>query len=198
LIKGKNLFIGAWDKNLYALNVENGEIVLQKELARSRYFSPATCSPIIWNDKLILTQPYDATAKKGGLIALDDKGELIWQVDGNFGYSTPVIEGDRLFIASMDGNLYCISSEGKVIWKANLANPFFNSRPVIEGENIYIVSFNAVLFCVDKKSGKIINKRALARDSCWISTPVIVRDSIFIGDMLGNIYSLPLGELNPA
>jgi outer membrane protein assembly factor BamB/predicted phosphodiesterase len=198
LIRGKNLFIGAWDKNLYALNVEDGDIIWQKEQARSRYYSPATCLPIIWNNKLILTQPYDATAKKGGLIALDDKGGLIWQVEGNFGYSTPVIEGDRLFIASMEGNLYCISSDGKVLWKANLANPFFNSRPVIKGENIYIVSFNDVLFCVDKKSGKIINKRAMANDSCCLSTPIIVEDNIFIGDMMGNIYSLSLRELNPA
>jgi outer membrane protein assembly factor BamB/predicted phosphodiesterase len=198
LIRGKNLFIGAWDKNLYAINIENGEIIWQKGQARSRYYSPATCSPIIWNNKLILTQPYDATAKKGGLIALDDKGGLIWQVDGNFGYSTPVIEGDRLFIASMEGNLYCISSDGKVLWKANLANPFFNSQPVIKGENIYIVSFNVVLFCVDKKSGKIINKRAMANDSCCLSTPIIVEDNIFIGDMMGNIYSLSLRELNPA
>jgi outer membrane protein assembly factor BamB/predicted phosphodiesterase len=197
LIKGKNLYIGAWDKNLYAINIENGEIIWQKEQARSRYYSPATCSPILWGNKLILTQPYDNSAKRGGLLALDDKGELIWQVDGNFGYSTPVIDGDRLYIASMEGNLYCVSPEGKVLWKTNLANPCFNSRPVIKGENIYIVSFNDVLFCVDKKSGKIVNKRALAKDSCCTSTPVIVEDSIIVGDMMGNLYSLPLRELNP-
>jgi outer membrane protein assembly factor BamB/predicted phosphodiesterase len=197
LIKGKNLYIGAWDKNLYAINIENGEIIWQKEQARSRYYSPATCSPILWDNKLILTQPYDNSAKGGGLLALDDKGELIWQVDGNFGYSTPVIDGDRLYIASMEGNLYCVSSEGKVLWKTNLANPCFNSRPVIKGENIYIVSFNDVLFCVDKKSGKIVNKRALAKDSCCTSTPVIVEDSIIVGDMMGDLYSLPLRELNP-
>lgn len=196
LIKGRNLFIGAWDKNLYVINVENGEIVLQKEEARSRYYSPATCLPIIWNDKLILTQPYDATAKKGGLIALDDKGEAIWQVEGNFGYSTPVIEGDRLYIASMEGNLYCISQEGKILWKASLANPCFNSRPIIRGGNIYIVSFNDVTFCIDKQSGRIISKKGLAKDSCCLSTPVIVKDNIFIGDMMGNLYSLPLRELN--
>ena len=197
LIKGKNLYIGAWDKNLYAINIENGEIIWQKEQARSRYYSPATCSPILWGNKLILTQPYDNSAKRGGLLALDDKGESIWQVDGNFGYSTPVIDGDRLYIASMEGNLYCSSPEGKVLWKTNLANPCFNSRPVIKGENIYIVSFNDVLFCVDKKSGKIVNKRALAKDSCCTSTPVIVEDSIIVGDMMGNLYSLPLRELNP-
>jgi outer membrane protein assembly factor BamB/predicted phosphodiesterase len=198
LIKGKNLYIGAWDKNLYAINIENGEIIWQKEQARSRYYSPATCSPILWGNKLILTQPYDNSAKRGGLLALDDKGELIWQVDGNFGYSTSVIDGDRLYIASMEGNLYCVSPEGKVLWKTNLANPCFNSRPVIKGENIYIVSFNDVLFCVDKKSGKIVNKRALAKDSCCTSTPVIVEDSIIVGDMMGDLYSLPLRELNPA
>jgi outer membrane protein assembly factor BamB/predicted phosphodiesterase len=197
LIKGKNLYIGAWDKNLYAINIENGEIIWQKEQARSRYYSPATCSPILWGNKLILTQPYDNSAKRGGLLALDDKGELIWQVDGNFGYSTSVIDGDRLYIASMEGNLYCVSPEGKVLWKTNLANPCFNSRPVIKGENIYIVSFNDVLFCVDKKSGKIVNKRALAKDSCCTSTPVIIEDNIIIGDMMGNFYSLPLRELNP-
>jgi outer membrane protein assembly factor BamB len=196
-IKGKNLYIGAWDKNLYAINIENGEIIWQKEQARSRYYSPATCAPILWGNKLILTQPYDNSAKRGGLLALDDKVELIWQVDGNFGYSTPVIDGDRLYIASMEGNLYCVSPEGKVLWKTNLANPCFNSRPVIKGENIYIVSFNDVLFCVDKKSGKIVNKRALAKDSCCTSTPVIVEDSIIVGDMMGNLYSLPLRELNP-
>ncbi|MBC7330212.1 PQQ-binding-like beta-propeller repeat protein [bacterium] len=198
LIMGKNLLIGAWDKNLYFLNVENGEIIWQKEQARSRYYSPATSSPLLWNNKLLLTQPYDNSTRKGGLLALDDKGELIWQIDGNFGYSTPVIDGDRLFIASMEGNLYCVSPEGKVLWKTNLANPCFNSRPVIKGEIIYIVSFNNVLFCVDKNSGKILNKKALAKDSCCISTPIIVEESMLIGDMMGNLYFIPLGGLVPA
>jgi len=194
LLKGNTLYIGAWDKCLYAINSNNGEIAWQKETARSRYFSPATSLPIFWNNRLIITQPYDNTTKKGGVLALDESGGIIWQIDGNFGYSTPVAQEDKLFIASMEGKLLCVSPQGKTIWSLNLASPCFNSRPVIKGDKLYLVSFNDVLFVVNIKEGKLIRKLQLSPDGCCVSTPVIAGKNIYIADMMGRLYAIPLAN----
>lgn len=195
LLVGNTLYIGAWNKCFYAINAENGDVIWQKEIARSIYFSPATCLPTFWDNKLIITQPYDNATKRGGVLALDDKGEIIWQIDGNFGYSTPLTQGDRLFIASMEGKLLCVSPKGEVIWSLNLGSPCFNARPVMEGDRLYLVSFNDVLFVIDAKEGKLIKKMALSNEGCCVSTPVIAGGSIFIGDMMGRLYAIPLSKL---
>ncbi|MBC7326563.1 PQQ-binding-like beta-propeller repeat protein [bacterium] len=192
LIKDGILYIGAWDKNLYALRADNGEIIWKKETARSRYFSPATCLPIAWNNFILITQAYDSSSKKGGLLALDENGEIVWQVEGNFGYSTPIVAGDKLFIVSMEGKLLCVSPKGEVIWNISLGTSFFNSRPVIAGGKLYSVSFNGTLFILDISNGKLISKVRLSQDGCCVSTPVISEGSIFIGDMMGRIFAFPL------
>lgn len=195
LLVDNTLYIATWNKSLFALNAGNGSILWQKETARSRYYSPATCIPTLWMDKLIISQAYDNTTKKGGVLALDKTGNIIWQVEGNFGYSTPSVQGDKLFIASMEGKLFCISSGGKIIWNLNLGSACFNSRPVIRGDKLYIVSFNNVLFVVDIRDGRLVKKLPLGGDGCCLSTPVIVNDNIFIGDMMGNLYSISLSSL---
>lgn len=195
LLLGNLLYIGSWDKCLYAINGENGDVVWRRETARSRYFSPATCFPLFFDGKLIITQPYDNSTKRGGILALDKDGNGVWQIEGNFGYSTPQIYEGKLYIASMEGKLLCISPEGKIIWSLNLGSPCFNSRPVIKGERLYIVSFNDFLFVVDAKGGKLLKKLRLSPDGCCVSTPVIAGESIFIGDMLGRFYAIPLSTL---
>ncbi|MGB9877133.1 MAG: PQQ-binding-like beta-propeller repeat protein [bacterium] len=194
LVRGNILYVGAWDKKLYAINIESGDVIWQRETARSRYFSPATSSPIFWNNLLIITQPYDSSTRRGGLLALDEKGNTIWQIGGNFGYSTPVVKDDKLFIASMEGKLICVSTEGKILWSTNLSSPCFNSRPIIEKNRLYLVSFNDILYSVDINDGKIMNKKVLSTDSCCVSTPTILKEKLFIADMMGNIYAVPLSE----
>ncbi len=191
-LSGDLLYIGVWDKCLYAINSENGELVWRIETARSRYFSPATSLPILWKDRLIITQPYDNTTKRGGVLALDKGGNILWQIEGNFGYSTPVVQGENLYIASMEGKLLCVSPKGEIIWSLNLGSPCFNARPLIKGDKLYLVSFNNVLFVVDVKAGKLINKVKLSRGGCCVSTPVIVGENIFIGDMMGRLYAITL------
>ena len=82
-----------------------------------------------------------------------ETGELLWQFEyptdyeDLYGYdngprSSPVVDGDRVYILGVEGMLHCLNAEeGRVIWKVDTAAKFgviqnffgVGSTPVIEG-----------------------------------------------------------------
>jgi outer membrane protein assembly factor BamB len=87
-----------------------------------------------------------------------ETGEKIWQFEYNTDYedlygfsngprSTPVVDGDRVYIYGVQGILYCIDAlDGKVRWQVNTTQEFnvvqnffgVGSTPIVE-ENLLIV-----------------------------------------------------------
>lgn len=182
------VYIGAWDKNFYALSLRDGNLLWRKEIARSIYYSPASSNPLLWGDKVIFTQPYDNSTKKGGIIALNwSSGEELWQFGGNFAYSSPVRAEGNLLILSMGGELFCLSDKGTKVWSTKLGKSCFNSAPVIFKDKIFVVTFDNTLFVIDGKTGQILSKRRLGEGYC-VSTPALAGNSLVVGDMQGNLY----------
>jgi outer membrane protein assembly factor BamB len=55
-----------------------------------------------------------------------------------------VIDGDRLFIGSYDGNLYCLSvKDGKVLWKFTTSS-YVHATPAIAGGLVYIAGCDEI------------------------------------------------------
>ncbi len=187
-VAGEEVYIGAWDKNFYALSLRDGTLLWRKETARSIYYSPASSNPLLLGNKVIFTQPYDNSTKKGGVIALNSSsGEELWQFGGNFGYSSPVRANDNLLILSMEGELLCLSDKGTKVWSTKLGKTCFNSAPLISKDRIFVVTFDNTLFVIDRKTGQILSNRRLGEGNC-VSTPALMDNSLVVGDMQGNLY----------
>jgi len=80
--------------------------------------------------------------------------------------ATPLIDGDRVYTLSRDGQLHCYSlKEGALLWKrmmmneAGLSQPpewGFSASPVVIGDRLVIEA--GATFCLDKNSGKVLWK----------------------------------------
>ena len=107
---------------------------------------------------------------------------------------TPVGYGDYLFLLKNNSALYFIRrSDGKVIWK-KLLGRLAASAPAVRDGVVYCTvlerkgSPNGRVVAVDVEKRKIIWAKNLA--SRTETSPVVIRDRVFIGSENGTVYSL--------
>jgi outer membrane protein assembly factor BamB len=166
---------------------------------------PGASSPIVWGDRVFVTcwsgygdgKSPDATREqlRRHLVCLDRKsGEILWRKDVaaklpeleykaqvlEHGYttSTPVTDGERVYVFYGRGGVYAYDFVGKELWQAD-AGKMLNSfgtaaSPVLHG-NLLILNASVergALIALDKTDGKEVWRTPVNGDS-W-ATPVIV------------------------
>src|SRR5262249_55862087 len=61
----------------------------------------------------------------------------------------PVLVNDKVFVATLDGDVCCLSTEsGKMLWKANVDEPVLFQPAVVNGR-VYISTASGVLYCLE-------------------------------------------------
>src|SRR4029077_16334520 len=101
-----------------------------------------------------------------------DGPRFVWQVDDvDYGYGTPAVAGDRLFITANKGmddefvRAYS-TADGSQIWSTRIGKvgkpdqqpPFAAARstPTVDGRQLYVLGSDGDLACVEAATGKII------------------------------------------
>jgi outer membrane protein assembly factor BamB len=127
--------------------------------------------PAVVGDRLYLLGGDD---KAESLLAFEVKtGKKLWSAevgpffDNDWGggpRSTPTVEGDRVWVLAATGNLACLTTDGKPVWKVNLkddlggAVPYwgYSESPLIDGDLVVCTPGGAkgTLAALDKKTGK--------------------------------------------
>ncbi|MEM9411909.1 MAG: PQQ-binding-like beta-propeller repeat protein [Planctomycetota bacterium] len=103
---------------------------------------------------------FDAIGNQSRLRCIDAKtGDPIWKFEYAFEYkdmfgfdngprTTPVVDGDRVYIYGVEGVLHCLNTQtGNVIWKKNISQDFgvvqnffgVGSTPKILGKNLIVM-----------------------------------------------------------
>ncbi len=136
---------------LHALNAATGA---QNWRFSADSFSLSYGSPAIVDNVLFIgsANRYQDFTRKGSLYAINaTNGQLVWQALDNIGfYTSPSIEGDRLFIAGYTG-LYAVNRHtGALIWEKlsvapNSASPLVANGIVYQGSggSHWFFAFNA-------------------------------------------------------
>ena len=110
VIAGDRLFVGFRDGRVVALAAATGEIVWEDKSP-----DPVTSSPIVIDGTVYV-------AKNGHMLALDaEDGKTLWE--GDIGHDvvllTPVVEGDRLVVATFKRILFFDRTTGAVTFQLN-------------------------------------------------------------------------------
>jgi outer membrane protein assembly factor BamB len=115
----------------------------------------------------------------------------IFDTDGEI-WSTPVVEGNRVFFASLDGNLYAINkSTGAEEWRYTGARSLV-STPVVAGNTLLVGGFDDRLHAVDMSTG---NQRWEFEAENWIwSAPLVDGNRVYVGDFDGRVHALNLSD----
>jgi len=144
-------------------------------------------SPVIQNGKLVYL---DAQDGKEVAHLLDAKtGKELWRVPFGDAYgdewgagprSTPIMDGDRVYVQSCKGEFRCLNlADGKVIWGTSFTKDFGivfvgskvlegtarrrgnNGSGVVDGDRIYVpvgCTNGATIVCYDKRTGAMFWK----------------------------------------
>src|SRR5262245_26309173 len=134
--------------------------------------------------------------QKEHVIALNVKdGKEVWATavgrvarDGPPSYpgprSTPTVDGDHLYLLGSDGDLLCLDTNGKVVWRKSLDKDFGGSRgrwayaesPLIDGDTLVCTpgGAKATLVALNKKNGATIWKASVPRgNQAAYASPIV-------------------------
>ena len=112
-------------------------------------------------------------------------------------WAQPVTDGERLYVTSLDHNLFAIDlNTYAILWHEDLGGAILSS-PVIGSDGmLYVGSFSKQLEKFDPKTGK---HEAVLDTAGWIwSTPTVDGDNVYFSDVEGYVYSYntTMGALN--
>jgi len=144
------------------------------------------------------------SAEKGLLKEWPAAGpKLLWQVnDVGYGFSTPAVVGDRLYVISNKGldNEYVQAlkvKDGTAIWSTKLGKvgspeqqpnyPGARSTPTVDGNLLYALSSDGDLLCMETASGTVRWHKSLKADfggkpGIWAysESPLIDGDAVIV------------------
>lgn len=153
-------------------------------------------TPVVWDDKIFLTQADKNGHTRSLLCFARADGERLWQKDVSYAEkeqnwndnwyanASPAIDGERVVVSFASAGMYCYDFEGKELWNrtdlGKWAHKFGNgSSPVLYGDL-------AILWCgpnekqgrnfllaVNKETGKTVWEHE-EKDGSW-GTPLIIK-----------------------
>ena len=102
-------------------------------------------------DRVFVSNWPDMTFKGDlGLACLDRAdGKRLWinPLGGKGGASSPALQGDRIFVGSLRGDIYCVDVEtGETVWNKTIENDpkwwGVSSSPLIQDSVVYVMSYS--------------------------------------------------------
>ncbi|WP_423146273.1 PQQ-binding-like beta-propeller repeat protein [Rubrolithibacter danxiaensis] len=213
------VYVGSEDKNLYAIDVENGNLLWRFKTGGAVHSSPAVFKNTVYFGS------YD-----GYYYALDTKtgkekwkfktggekkvgGKAYWTMKPadmymedlyDYFLSSPVINKDdkhlTVYFGSSDGNMYALDAEsGELKWKFK-TNGIVRSSPALADNTLYFGSWDTYMYALDAYTGKEKWKFKTGDDPQYHlmegieSSPAYDDGAIYFGSRDGYFYALDAGS----
>jgi outer membrane protein assembly factor BamB len=109
VVSGNIVYIASFDRHIYALDKESGQLVWQFPVADGAGDKP---DKWFWAGLVVHNGNIYAPNMDGGVYVLDaDSGGLVKVIDlGGAISSTPVVVGDKVFVATEEGKIFAIDT----------------------------------------------------------------------------------------
>jgi outer membrane protein assembly factor BamB len=180
------LLVGSYSNDFYSFNYNNGTVNWQFKDVNRFIADP------LMVDNLII-----APNSSGQVYALDadNRGKEVWvfspyekMKDSSPLWAAPVLDGDMLYIASMDGFIYAVDAKsGNLNWKAELGGAIVSSPALSEDGILYSGTFESQVIAIDSQDGSEIWR---VDTEGWIwGSPALDGDTLYVTDLNGNLYA---------
>ena len=136
---------------------------------------PGNSTPIVWDDRVYMTQPVVAQNRRTLMCFHRSDGRLLWQAETEWKEadpthatnpvcsSSPVTDGERVIAWFGSAGLFCYDMEGHELWKRDLGIQKhiwgYGSSPVIHGDLCYLnfgPGERSFLIAVNKNTGETV------------------------------------------
>ena len=172
------LYVGSYDHNLYALDLQTGQF-------RWKYATEAglASSPCVWQDRIFVG------SEDHLLYCINPQtGRLVWTCPTQGCVrSSPRVEYNHVFFGSDDNHLYAVNVQtGRVAWKSETLGPV-RSRPAVGDETIYFGCEDGSIYAVDIRATirwRFTTRRAVT------SSPTLEDGILYVGSSDHTVYAL--------
>jgi outer membrane protein assembly factor BamB len=116
-------------------------------------------------------------------------------------WASPLVAGERLYVAAMDHHLYCLDAEsGEMVWKTNLEGAMA-APPVLgeERDRLYVGTFDGRVYAIDAETGEAFESSDFRAEN-WIWSQVLLADDlVYVTSLDGRLYAMDpdSGEVVP-
>jgi outer membrane protein assembly factor BamB len=177
-IGGGFFIIGNSDGNVYALDLQNGQLRWKFETGHR-----------VWATPLIVGDTVYIGSMDRTLYALNlANGNEIWRFDAEGAFAgTPVTIDGTLYTGTFANNFYAIDAEtGTPVWeKPFTSENWFWGGPVADGEIIYVSDVDGVVYAIDSNTGSAMWQEALTADN---GKPAPVRAAVALSEDGKQLY----------
>ena len=172
---------------------------------------PGNSTPVIWGDRIFITQATDNSTKRAVMCFARADGKLLWKQEIEYKEKDPthptnpfcsascVTDGERVIASHGSAGMVCYDMNGKELWRKNLGAMThiwgYGSSPILYGDLCILLAGpgkNQRLVAMEKKTGetvweqKVPGGRSDGRPyvGSW-ATPIVRRvgdhDELFVG-----------------
>lgn len=173
-----HVFIGSDDGRLHAVNLTTSRQVWSVEAS-----GPIRSSPFIIDGNVIFG------CESGEVFCFNFRGQSCWRFRARGAVtSSPTVDKNVVFFASLDGNLYAIDLKTSwVVWRFRMGKGSISS-PCISGNRVYIGSADGCIYAVGSGNAKEIWK--FQTEHQISGSPSARDDALYCGSADGRIYCL--------
>jgi outer membrane protein assembly factor BamB len=191
---GESFYIGAWDRHVYALDVRTGaEAWRYLATPNTFYYSAAIAAPALAHGRLYVP------SNDGVLHCIDAAtGTAVWTQRSSgdkFGYSSPTIVGDRIYIGCLGdkGEVRCVSADdGAELWVCATGATIYESSPAVVDDYVAIGSVNGTLWLIDAATGRVADQHRFPAGH-FISTPAAGPGRVYAATFAEVVVALDVG-----
>ena len=139
---------------------------------------PGNSSPIVWGDRVFLTQSLDKDGKQRALLCLDRRDGATLAEDGricrerthlsgepHYCSASPVTDGERVVVSYGSAGVYCYNFQGAEQWHRDLGKAdqiWGNASSPVIWKDLVFLNFGpgerSFVIALDKKTGKDVWK----------------------------------------
>lgn len=158
------LYAGTAGGNMVAVDANTGDPVWRFRMS----IGGVCASPVLYKDTLIAVHGRENldTSEVGRMIAIKlgampepgasgpleiapSTGHEKWRNDLISFTSSPVLDGDRVYLTNSTGELCCINADtGEVLWRWKLAPDQIHASPVFAGGKLYVPMNNGLFYII--------------------------------------------------
>ncbi len=164
-------------------------------------WSFATLDPVVGSPSLDRDGNVYFGDEGGRVYCLSPTGSLLWDFEAKDAvYGSVVVDGEKVYAASVDSFLYCLNRQGQLVWRLFLGDEFYCPPALLADGGLVLTSDAGKVFCVDP-AGRL---RWSFRAGDEISSPATVSgdgrvffaaDSVYCLDQRGRrVWAFGTGE----
>lgn len=184
-VEGELVYLGGYNGKVYAVTAGSGAV-------RWAYPREGNLEPIVGGVVVSQGRVYFGSSD-GKVYTLDaatgDKVRQPFQT-GDKIWSTPTIDGETIYVTSLDNKLYALNTaNGSERWRFEAGGAII-STPLVYDNTVYIGSFDGHFYAVDAADGSLRWRSEIEATSWFWAKPVVYNNVIYAPCLDGKVYIL--------